>query len=269
MGHVTKEILTADQRQSRGRQRAKNSDGTIKKYKARFVARGFSQTKGVDYKETWSPVINMKSIRTILAMAAAQDLDLYQDDVGTAYLKSMGFRQLEADPCVYRMSGMEELHWILGMQIKRERQTKQIWVDQNLANGTRPDISTAVSEVCRYMANPGEEHWIAVKRIMRYLNQPNPGIRFDGRKGMTLWAHCDSDFAGDLDKRRSRTGYVTQLGGGPVSWKSKHITRDSVESGATKLVRVDSKENTADLLTKSLPEEGHTRLRARLLGTTA
>ena len=48
-----------------------------------------------------------------------------------------------------------------------------------------------------------------------------------------------------------------------------HITRDSVESGATKLVRVDSKENTADLLTKPLPEEGHTRLRARLLGTTA
>ena len=90
-----------------------------------------------------------------------------------------------------------------------------------LVNGTRPDIATAVSEVCRFMANPGEEHWTAVKRIMRYLRNPCKGIQYDGKKGMQLRAHCDADFAGEPDKRRSRTGYVISMAGGPISWKSR------------------------------------------------
>ena len=39
-----------------------------------------------------------------------------------------------------------------------------------LSNGTRPDISYAVSQVAKYMSNSGMEHWKAVKRILRYLN---------------------------------------------------------------------------------------------------
>ena len=42
------------------------ADGSIEKYKARFVARGFSQKEGIDYKETFSPVARYTSIRTIL-----------------------------------------------------------------------------------------------------------------------------------------------------------------------------------------------------------
>jgi hypothetical protein len=45
-------------------------DGSIEKYKARFVARGFSQKEGIDYEETFAPVARYTSIRTIIALAA-------------------------------------------------------------------------------------------------------------------------------------------------------------------------------------------------------
>ena len=48
------------------------SDGCIEKYKARFVAQGFSQKEGIDYEETFAPVARYTSVRTILAIAASK-----------------------------------------------------------------------------------------------------------------------------------------------------------------------------------------------------
>lgn len=64
----------------------KNMEENKKKFKARLVATGFSQKKGVDYNETYSPVIKLSSLRTILAIANKMDLELRQMDVKTAYL---------------------------------------------------------------------------------------------------------------------------------------------------------------------------------------
>ncbi|MCO5576728.1 hypothetical protein L7F22_030545 [Adiantum nelumboides] len=61
-------------------------DGSIARYKARLVARGFSQIPGLDYGDTFSPVLRMSSFRLLLAMAAQFDFELYQLDVQTAFL---------------------------------------------------------------------------------------------------------------------------------------------------------------------------------------
>ena len=61
-------------------------DGTVLRFKARLVAQGFSQARGVDYHETWAPVASYKAIRAVLATSAAEDLDLDQMDVTTAIL---------------------------------------------------------------------------------------------------------------------------------------------------------------------------------------
>ena len=45
-------------------------DGSVEKYKARFVAQGFSQTQGIDYEEKFAPLLRYSSIRTILALSA-------------------------------------------------------------------------------------------------------------------------------------------------------------------------------------------------------
>ena len=64
----------------------KNSDGTISKYKARLVAKGFTQVDGVDYNETFAPVVKFTTIRTMLATAAIRNYRVCQLDISTAYL---------------------------------------------------------------------------------------------------------------------------------------------------------------------------------------
>ncbi|BBN67512.1 transposable element gene, partial [Prunus dulcis] len=71
---------------------------------------------------------------------------------------------------------------------------------------TRPNIAQAISVVSRYMGNPGKQHWDAVKWILCYL------------KGVL--GYVDADYAGDLDKRRSTSGYVFTCAGGPISWRA-------------------------------------------------
>jgi hypothetical protein len=62
------------------------ADGSIEKYKARFVARGFSQKEGIDYEENFSPVARYTSIRTILSLAAMMKWKVHQMDVKIAFL---------------------------------------------------------------------------------------------------------------------------------------------------------------------------------------
>src|SRR5713226_3737955 len=65
------------------------ADGSIEKYKARFVARGFSQKEGIDYEETFAPVARYTSIRAIMALASMMKWDLHQMDVKTTFLNGV------------------------------------------------------------------------------------------------------------------------------------------------------------------------------------
>jgi len=91
-----------------------------------------------------------------------------------------------------------------------------------LSTGTRPDIAYAVGEVSRFMKNPGRGHWTAVKHLLRYLKGTvDWGIQFGGPGAdLTVQGYSDADWGGAQD-RRSTTGYVFMLAGGPVSWRSK------------------------------------------------
>jgi hypothetical protein len=62
------------------------ADGIIEKYKVRFMARGFSQKEGIDYKETFSLVARYTSIRTILSLAVVMKWKVHQMDVKTSFL---------------------------------------------------------------------------------------------------------------------------------------------------------------------------------------
>ena len=203
----------------------KNKDGSVDRYKARWVARGFSQKHDIDYTEIFAPVVRYSSVRMLLALANAQDLNLYgldisnafaradvdedlyvqmphgytqTDDSGTplvcklckglygtkqaarlwnqtlrGHLVNDGWCQFESDPCIYMRQtakyGTEyvgiyvddiihlaqsdaahktlhkycekffptttqgELTWILGMEIKRDRTTRTLSINQTQA----------------------------------------------------------------------------------------------------------------------------------------
>jgi len=88
---------------------------------------------------------------------------------------------------------------------------------------TRPDLSQAVSIVCRYMHDSGQGHWEAVKWILRYIKGTiDVGLVFqkDSTGKQDYIGYVDSDYAGDLNKCRSTTGHVFTFFQAPVSWRS-------------------------------------------------
>ena len=63
-----------------------NADGSVERCKARLVAQGYSQKEGLDYDETFSPVVRPESIRSVIALACKEGLKLHQMDITTAFL---------------------------------------------------------------------------------------------------------------------------------------------------------------------------------------
>ena len=89
--------------------------------------------------------------------------------------------------------------------------------------GTRPDISYAVSVAAKYCANPSSAHCNALHRILKYLaGTLDLGISFSGNDHpLSLTAYSDTDYAMDLDDRKSRSGYILFANHGPVLWASR------------------------------------------------
>ena len=89
-----------------------------------------------------------------------------------------------------------------------------------LSNGTRPDIAYAVSQLSRSLENPTELEILRLKRVFKYLQgTKNYQLKYH-KTGGGLVGYGDSSYAEEQDKK-SRTGYVITLAGGPISWKSK------------------------------------------------
>jgi hypothetical protein len=89
-----------------------------------------------------------------------------------------------------------------------------------LAGSTRPDIGYAVSVLSRFMAAPTKAHWEGIKGVMRYLvGTCHYGITFGPNTAVKVFG--DSDFAADVETRRSRTGFLITKDGGAIAWSSR------------------------------------------------
>ena len=88
---------------------------------------------------------------------------------------------------------------------------------------SQPDIAHSISILSRFMANQGKEHWNGVKWLLRYVRGSlGAGLKFrSSKEGVGIIGYVDSDYARDLDKRRSTTSYIFILFGGLVSCKSQ------------------------------------------------
>ena len=114
--------------------------------------------------------------------------------------------------------------------MKDKNMRKLVGMLLHLARCTRPDIMSAVAILARYQVDPGKRHWHWGMRILRYLagtldyaitygklNDPD-----EGHVEYTPFSmYHDSDWAGDKDKRRSRTGWISMSYGGPINWCSQ------------------------------------------------
>ncbi|GJS80752.1 retrotransposon protein, putative, ty1-copia subclass [Tanacetum coccineum] len=97
-------------------------DGIVHTYKARLVAKGYTQLYGVNYKETFSPVADIRAIRILIAIAAFYDYEIWQMDVKTAFLNGyldediyivFGFAPNLDEPCVYQKASGSNVTFLI------------------------------------------------------------------------------------------------------------------------------------------------------------
>jgi hypothetical protein len=85
-----------------------------------------------------------------------------------------------------------------------------------LASATRPDISYIVCKLSQFVSKPGDDHWRALKRVLRYLKGTMTyGIHYT-RNPRVLEGYCDANWISDADELHATSGYVFLLGGGAV-----------------------------------------------------
>ncbi|UYV81278.1 hypothetical protein LAZ67_20000641 [Cordylochernes scorpioides] len=237
-----------------------NSDGSVERHKARLVAKGYSQQYGIDYEETFAPVVRQSTIRMFLALAVEYNLIVHQMDVQSAYLNG------EIKEEVYMAHSQRTLYQ---ENIQRRIQTEKdgsISIDQekyieellakyrmkeakpistpmdsnskltkisSIEVSTRPDIAYAVSALGQFSNDPRRQHWNAAKRVLRYLKGTSC-LRITYRKSNeALHGYVDADWGGNLVDRKSHTGIVYFLARGPIAWESKKqetVTLSSTES---------------------------------------
>ncbi|KAL5727461.1 hypothetical protein ACHQM5_000656 [Ranunculus cassubicifolius] len=295
----------------------RKTDGSIDRHKARLVAKGFNQKEGINYGDTFSPVVKPCTIRIVLSLALMHNWSIRQLDVQNAFLHGTldeevymkqppdangtmyvliyvddiivtGSNSQHITHLIHQLSSvfaikdLGALHYFLGVEViphkhglflSQQKYIRDILgrtqlegvkpVNTPLAANTqlsqvgspklsdpthyrsvvgalqyltftRPDISVAVNKVCQYMQTPTEDHWAAVKRILRYLKHTiTYGLMLRRPQNIHLHAFSYADWAGCPDNRRSTSGYCIFFGGNLISWsarKQKTVSRSSTEA---------------------------------------
>jgi hypothetical protein len=124
---------------------------------------------------------------------------------------------------------------------------------------TRPDLAFSVCLIARYMERPTELHLGAAKRILRYLKGTvSLGVLYKKGVSADLQGWSDSDYAGDIDDRKSTSGYVFMFGSGAVSWSSKKQPIATLSTTEAEFVAAAACACQGIWLRKILSQLGHT-----------
>ncbi|XP_075651065.1 secreted RxLR effector protein 161-like [Castanea sativa] len=111
-------------------------------------------------------------------------------------------------------------------------------------NCTRLDIAYFVSKLSRYTSNPGEDHWKALVRVLKYLKYTlNYGLHYT-RYPVVLERYTDANWISDTKDTKSTSGYVFTLCGAAVSWKSSKptcIARSTINQNLSHWTKLEKK----------------------------
>jgi len=126
-----------------------------------------------------------------------------------------------------------------------------------LAMISRPDISYATGLVSRFCSKFDLNHWNAIKRIFKYLsNTEDFGILYRDCDISDIRGFSDADYAGDVNTRRSTTGYLFALADGAITWASKRQTTVSLSTTESEYISASTAIKECIWLSRILTELG-------------
>ncbi|GJT77266.1 retrovirus-related pol polyprotein from transposon TNT 1-94 [Tanacetum coccineum] len=239
----------------------RDKNGVVTRYKARFLAKCFQQQPGIDFHETFSPVVKSTTIRAVLSLTVTNDWPLRQLDIQNAFLhgnlkeqkyilellQSVGLSN--CNPVSSPMVTSSSLSLNDSTAFSNLVKYRQVVGSLQYVPLSRPGMAFAVNKVCQYMHAPTENHWSAAKRILRYLYgtvahgmlihrsfgstlQAFNDVLWKGNPDTLLEAFSDVDWARDSDDRCSTRGFAIYLGSNLISWtarKQHTILHSSIE----------------------------------------
>nr|GEU32011.1 retrotransposon protein, putative, Ty1-copia subclass [Tanacetum cinerariifolium] len=165
----------------------------------------YTQTPGIDYEETFSPVADIRSIRILIAIAAYYYYEIWQMDVKFAFLNGY-LNEESVNTYLGKCFAMKDLGSIM-----------------YVVRCTRPNVAFAQNVTSRFQPNPCDIHWTTVKNILKYLrNTKDMFLVYRGNKKQELRVsyYTDARYLTNADELKSQTGYVFVLNGSVVDWKN-------------------------------------------------
>nr|GEY49037.1 hypothetical protein [Tanacetum cinerariifolium] len=271
-------------------------DGNVHTYKAHLVAKGYTQTPGIDYEETFSLVADIRAFRILITIDAYYDYEIWQMDVKTNFLN--GYLNEE----VYMEQPEGEAVYILGIKIYKDKSRRLIGLCQssyikkilkrfcmeNSKRGssimydvrcTRPDVAFAQNVTSRFQQNPGDLHWTTVKNILKYLRNTKDMFlvygeaeyiaAFDASKeviwvrkfisGLGVVPTIEEPISMYCDNTRAiAIANESGITKGARHFRAKvHYLREVIEYGDIKLEKVHTYDNLDDPFTKALAFPKH------------
>nr|GEU31567.1 putative reverse transcriptase, RNA-dependent DNA polymerase [Tanacetum cinerariifolium] len=198
----------------------KDERGIVVRNKARLVAQGYTQEKGIDYDEVFAPVARTEAIKLFLAYASFMGFIVYQMDVKSAFLYGI----IEEEVYVCQPPGFEDPYFYnkvykVEKAIYGLHQAPRAWEQVK-----QKDDGIFIRQD-KFQVTPKTSHLYAVKRIFRYLKgQPKLGLWNPKDSPFDLEAFSDSDYAGASLDRKFTTGGCQFLGKRLISWQCKKQT---------------------------------------------
>nr|GEY51367.1 hypothetical protein [Tanacetum cinerariifolium] len=180
-------------------------DRAVHTYKSHLVAKGYTQTLGIDYEETFSPVADIRDIKILITIASFYDYEIWQIDVKTVFLNGY----LSEENRLRRLIGLCQSEYI-------EKILKRF----HMENSKRESI--LMQEKLRLNKSQGLQ-WTTVKNILKYLiNTKDMFLVYGGdiKRELKVSCYTNVGYLTDADDVKSQTGYVFILNRGVVDWKS-------------------------------------------------
>ncbi|GKB59915.1 retrovirus-related pol polyprotein from transposon TNT 1-94 [Tanacetum coccineum] len=139
----------------------KNGDDQVERYRTRLVVKGYAQKEGIDFNKKISPVVQMKTIRVVLAMCATYDLHLEQLDVKTAFLHGNLEEEIYMlQPEGFEQKGKENLVCRLNKSLYGLKQVPRCWYNRFDSFIRSIEYNILHSDPCAYFKRFGNNDFI-------------------------------------------------------------------------------------------------------------